>query len=148
MTKNGIRAIAIAGFTAGLLDLTQAIVLFGWTVPVSIAAGLVGRQTARSGGAGIYTLGVLLHFVIAVSFAAAYYFVSRRLRFLAEHWLVCGLFYGMAVELVMDLVVLPLSALHARGPFALTDLILGLAVHMVVVGVPIAYCVRRFGHTA
>jgi len=148
MTKNGIRAIAIAGFTAGLLDLTQAIVLFGWTVPVSIAAGLISRQTARSGGAGIYTLGVLLHFVIAVSFAAAYYFVSRRLRFLAEHWLVCGLFYGMAVELVMDLVVLPLSALHARGPFALTDLILGLAVHMVVVGVPIAYCVRRFGHTA
>ena len=56
----------------------------------------------------------------------------------------CGLFYGAAVELVMNLVVLPLSALHARGPYELHDLILGLVVHMVVVGLPIAYSVRRF----
>jgi hypothetical protein len=47
------------------------------------------------------------------------------------------LFFGAAVEEVMNLVVLPLSALHARGPYKLHDLILGLLVHMVVVGLPI-----------
>jgi len=57
---------------------------------------------------------------------------------------VCGLFYGAAVELVMSLVVLPLSALHARGPYQLYDLILGLVVHMAVVGLPIAFTVRWF----
>jgi len=40
--------------------------------------------------------------------------------------------------------VLPLSALHARGPYRLNDLILGLAVHMVVVGLPISYSTRRW----
>ena len=60
------------------------------------------------------------------------------------HPLVCGLFFGAAVEEVMSLVVLPLSALHARGPYALRELILGLLVHMIVVGLPISFSVRRF----
>jgi hypothetical protein len=54
------------------------------------------------------------------------------------------LFYGAAVEEVMNLIVLPLCALHARGPYHLRDLILGLLVHMVVVGLPISFSVRRF----
>jgi hypothetical protein len=57
---------------------------------------------------------------------------------------VCGLFYGMAVELVMGYIVLPLSALHDRGPYELRDVIQGLLVHMVVVGLPISFSVRRF----
>ncbi|HEY2546611.1 MAG TPA: hypothetical protein VGI46_11140 [Candidatus Acidoferrum sp.] len=44
----------------------------------------------------------------------------------------------------MSLVVLPLSALHAKGPYTLHDLLLGLGVHMVVIGLPIAFSVRRF----
>jgi len=87
----------------------------------------------------------LLHFFIACSAAAIYYGVSRKLRFLVEHPLVCGLFFGAAVEDVMSFIVLPLSALHARGPYRLHDLLLGLGVHMVVVGLPISYSVRRFG---
>jgi len=96
------------------------------------------------GGAGTYILGVLLHFFIAFSAAAVYYAASIRLVFLKEHPLVCGLFFGGAVQEVMNLVVLPLSALHARGPYKLHDLILGLVVHMVVIGLPISFSVRRF----
>ncbi len=44
----------------------------------------------------------------------------------------------------MTLVVLPLSALHARGPYRLQDLIVGLVVHMVVIGLPISYSVWKF----
>jgi hypothetical protein len=51
---------------------------------------------------------------------------------------------GAAVEEVMNLVVLPLSALHARGPYELHDLLQGLLVHMVVIGLPISFSVRRF----
>jgi hypothetical protein len=93
---------------------------------------------------GTYVLGVCLHFSIVCSAAAVYYAASRRLDFLIEHPLVCGLFFGAAVEEVMNLIVLPLSALRARGPYLLHDLILGLVVHMVVVGLPISYSVRRF----
>jgi len=143
MKRNGLLAIVVGGIAAGTLDLTQACLLFGWRIPLSIAAGLLGRA-AFKGGAGTYALGVFLHFFIALSFAAIYYAASRTLAFLKEHPLVCGLFYGMAVENTMNLVVLPLSALHARGPYTLHDLILGLVVHAVVVGLPIAYSVRRF----
>ncbi len=141
---NGLLAIAVGGGIAGTLDLLQACTLFGWKIPLVIAAGLLGRS-AFQGGAGTYVLGVLLHFFIACSAAAVYYGASRRLRFLIEYPLVCGLFFGAAVEDVMSFVVLPLSALHARGPYRLHDLLLGLGVHMVVVGLPISYSVRRFG---
>jgi len=141
--SNALLAIGVGGATAGGLDLIQACVLFGWRIPLVIAAGLLGRQ-ALHGGPATYALGVLLHFFIAFTIAAIYYAASRRLPFLAEHPLVCGLSYGAAVELVMNLVVLPLSALHSRGPYQLFDLIQGLLVHMVVVGLPVAFSIRRF----
>lgn len=141
--KSAVLAIAVGGLTAGTLDLTQALILFGPKVPLAIAGGLLGRQAFR-GGVGTYALGIVLHFFIALSAAAIYYAASRKLVFLREHWLVCGLFFGGAVEQVMNLVVLPLSALHERGPYELHDLILGLVVHMVVIGLPISYSVRRF----
>lgn len=139
---SALRAIAAGGVAAGALDLTQACILFGWRIPLVIAGGLLGPQ-AIHGGAGTYLLGVLLHFIIALSAAAIYFAASRRLSFLLEHPLVCGLFFGAAVEEVMNLIVLPLSALHARGPYELHDLIQGLLVHMIVVGLPISYSIRR-----
>jgi hypothetical protein len=141
--RSALLAIGVGGLIAGALDLLQACILFGWDIPLAIAAGLLGRQ-AFQGGVAIYVLGVLLHFFIALSAAAVYYAASRKLGFLKEHPLVCGLFFGAAVEEVMKLAVLPLSALHARGPYQLYDLILGLLVHMVVVGLPISFSVRRF----
>lgn len=141
--KNALLAIAVGGGIAGTLDLLQACILFGWDIPLAIAGGLLGRQ-AFQGGAGTYVLGVALHFFIACSAAAIYYGVSRKLIFMTEHPLVCGLFFGAAVQEVMNLVVLPLSALHSRGPYKLSDLILGLVVHMVVIGLPISFSVRRF----
>ena len=141
--RNILLAIATGGIIAGALDLLQACILFGWDIPLAIAGGLLGPN-AFHGGESTYVLGVLLHFFIALSFAAFYYVASRRLAFMTEHPMVCGLFYGAAVEEIMRLMVLPLSALHARGPYELHDLIQGLLVHMVVIGLPIAYSVRRF----
>src|SRR5437762_10258165 len=112
--RNAVLAIVIAGLSAGILDLTQALILFGTRVPLGIAAGLLGRQAAHGGGLGIYVLGVFLHFFIAFSAATAYYLASRRLKFLTEHWFICGLIYGAIVDQVMTLIVLPLSALHAH----------------------------------
>ena|SRR5438105_533113 len=113
-------------------------------VPLVIAAGLLGKGALHDGGAGTYVLGLFLHFFIAMSVATIYYAASRRLRFLIEHPLVCGLFYGAAVDQIMTLIVLPLSALHAAGPYKLHDLLLGIIVHSVVIGLPISFSVRRF----
>lgn len=140
--NRGLLTILAGGLSAGTLDLLQACILFGWKIPLVIAAGLLGRPAVH-GGVGTYALGVTLHFFIACSASSIYYAFSRKLKFMKEHWIVCGLFFGGAVEEVMNLVVLPLSALHARGPYQLHDLILGLVVHMLVIGLPIAYSVHR-----
>ncbi len=138
-----VRGIVATGAIAGVLDLGQALALFGWNTPFATAAGLLGRQALR-GGAGTWMLGVGLHFGIAVSSAAVYYAASRRLPFLVEHPLISGLYFGISVELVMNLIVLPLSALHSRGPYKLSNLLLGFGVHMLTVGLPIAFGTRYF----
>jgi hypothetical protein len=142
--SNAFKTIAIGGLITGTLDLMQASILFGWKIPLAIAGGLLGHE-ALHGGAGTYILGLVLHYFIASTATSIYYAASRKLVFLTENPLVCGLFFGMAVELVMGYVVLPLSALHASGPYDLRDVLQGFLVHMTVVGVPIAYVVRKFG---
>jgi hypothetical protein len=147
MKRNAFLTITVAGLSAGLIDLAQALILFGTRIPFGIAAGLIGRQAAHGGGLAVYVLGIFLHFFIATSAATVYYAASRWLRFLTEHWLICGLVYGAIVDQVMTLIVLPLSALHARGPFKLNDLLLGIGVHMITVGLPISLSVRTFSKT-
>jgi hypothetical protein len=138
-----LSSVFVGGLTAGVLDLTSAFIIYGWGVPRAIASGLLGRS-AFQGGSATYVLGIVLHFLIALSAAAVYYAASRKLEFLKEHPLVCGLFYGIAVFLVMNLIVLPLSAIHSRGPFPLNGLIQGLLVHMFCIGLPISFSVRQF----
>lgn len=142
-TQRLLRPIVIGGAIAGALDLTSAFFTFGLGVPRAIAAGLLGRQ-ALQGGAFTWILGLLLHFFIAFSVAAIYCFTSRRLAFLRDHWLVCGMFYGIAVYLVMNLIVLPLCGLHAAGPYQLRGLLQGLIVHMLIIGLPISLSLRKF----
>jgi len=55
---------------------------------------------------------------------------------------VCGLIFGAAVEEVM--IYFCRSPRSLEGPYQLHDLILGLLVHMIVVGLPISFSVRRF----
>jgi hypothetical protein len=141
--QSAILAVSVGGLVAGTLDLLQASIYFGWDIPLAIAGGLLGRK-AFDGGAGTYILGVCLHYFIALSAAALYYAASRRLIYLRESWIICGLFFGAAVDDFMRLVVLPLSALHSHGPYGLQDLLKGVCVHMVVVGLPIAFSVKRF----
>lgn len=140
---SALLAIVAGGLIAWLLDLAQVFILFGPKIPLLVAAGLIGTR-AFHGSTPTYILGLCLHFLICVCIAAIYYLASRRLGFLVEHPLVCGLFYGIAADLVMRLVVLPLSALHAIGPFTLHGEIQGLVIHMLVIGLPVSYSVRQF----
>lgn len=141
--SRALPAILVGGGIAGVFDLISAYITFGVNVPRGIAAGLLG-PSARQGGLGVYVLGLALHFFIALSAAAVYYAASRKLTFMIEHPLVCGLFFGIALFLVMNLIALPLSAIHFSGPYTLRGLIQGLLVHMILIGLPISYSVRRF----
>ncbi len=139
-----ILPIVVGGAIAGTLDLTAAFISFGHDMPRGIAAGLIGRQAALHGGFFPWVLGILLHYFIAFSAAAVYCLASRRLGFMRDHWIVSGIFFGIGLYLVMYLIVMPLCAFHFTGPYQLRGMIQGLLFHMIIIGLPIAFSLRRF----
>jgi hypothetical protein len=142
--QSPILAILVGGVVAGTLDATTAFITFGWGMTRGIASGVLGARAA-TGGTAVWLLGLALHFFIAISAAAIYYLASRRLTFLRDHFIVCGFFYGIAIFLVMNLIVVPLSAVpFAVGPFSVKALRQGLLVHMILIGLPISASVRIF----
>jgi len=137
--------ILIGGTLAGVFDEICAFVTMGWQVPRVVAAGLLGTWAIKSTGGWVWVLGVVLHFVVAFGAATVYCLASRRLPFLKEHFAVCGIFFGIAVFLVMYLVVMPLSALHYMGPYTHRTLVQGILVHMLLIGLPIGISLRWWG---
>jgi hypothetical protein len=141
-------AILTGGLTAGLLDHISAVLTYGWRVSRAVASGLLGKSAFNPANFTFaWPLGLFLQFFIAVCAAAIYCLASLRLRFLRDHWFVCGLFYGIAVFLVMNLIVLPLSAFpFPIGPFTLHGLLQGLLVHMFLIGLPISFSLRKLSN--
>jgi hypothetical protein len=140
-------AIVAGGVTAGILDAVAAFLMFGWPMPRGIASGLLGPR-AFHGGAATWVLGLFLHFLIAFTAAAIYCLASVRLTFLREHFIICGLYYGMTVFLFMNLVVLPLSAIHRSGPFNASGLLQGIFMQMLIIGLPISISTWKFAGQA
>src|SRR5262245_8768332 len=112
--KRSLSAAALGGGVGGALDIVYAIVLWGYILggsPVkvlqSVAAGLLGKA-AYEGGAGTATLGLALHFFIALCMALVYVLASRRLPVLVSRWKLMGVLYGLLLFAVMNFVVVPL----------------------------------------
>jgi uncharacterized membrane protein YagU involved in acid resistance len=149
--SSGFRAILWGGILAGVFDILFAFIYYGLLyrlTPIdilhSVASGLIGRDASRSGGLATAALGTVLHFIIAFGAATAYYIVSRKLGFLVRQAVVCGLLYGVVVYVVMNFVVLPLSAAPPRGVPPLSAMIIPVIGHMLLIGLPIALAVRRY----
>jgi hypothetical protein len=141
------RAILAAGFLAGALDILAAFAIYvprgasAVRILQSISAGLLGAAAAR-GGAPTAALGLVLQFVIATTAAAVYYVASQRIAMLTARPVVLGAVYGVVVWVVMNFVVVPLSAVPKR-PFDWSGAPLVLLVHVICVGIPIAVTLAR-----
>jgi hypothetical protein len=140
--------VLAGGFVAGALDITYAWLFWRLRsgVPAmrifqSVAAGLLGRASFE-GGARTAALGLALHFFIAVSMAFAYYLVARHWPLLWRRPVLCGAAYGLLLYGIMNYLVVPLSA-AARGSKDALWIGLSIAVHMALIGVPIALFTRR-----
>ncbi len=145
------QAIFWGGLIAGALDLAAACIA-SWLranvspvrVMQSIASGILG-PAAFQGGATTAVLGVVLHFLIATTATALFYFASRKLAFMIERPITWGLVYGVLVYLFMNFIVLPLSRFPApRTAPTLSGRMIGLLIIMFCIGLPIAIIVRRF----
>ena len=115
-------AIGWAGLLNGSLDITAALVVYGFfgarPIPIlqGIAAGLLGTH-AFQGGVAAAAFGLACHYFIAFSAATVYYLVRRALPLLLRHAVVCGVLYGVAVYFFMNRIVVSLSAAR-KYPFS------------------------------
>src|ERR1051325_10967327 len=142
-----LAVILRAGLTAGVMDITAALIVYAHWFSNSvrllqgIASGLLGKA-AFEGGLATAALGLLCHFTIATGAATVFYGASRLLPALTRYVLVTGPLYGIAVYFFMQLVVIPLSAIGPR-PFSWHLTLVGNAIHVCCVGLPIALTVRK-----
>lgn len=142
------RAILTGTLVVGVLDGLDAIVFFALRgvsadrVFQGIASGLLGRAAAVRGGLSTALLGLALHFFIALGVVTVYALASRRLGVLVRRPVLCGLVYGVLVWLVMNFVVIPLSAL-TPGPRNWIGIANGVLAHLFLVGLPTALIVSR-----
>jgi uncharacterized membrane protein YagU involved in acid resistance len=138
------------GLVAGTLDITDNLVfnlLRGITPKMVfqyIASGLIGSSSFQRGGASI-ALGVVLHYVIALTWTVAFYAASRKLPILSRRPVISGLLYGGVVYLFMTLIVLPLSRVpYAPRATTIASRINGVLAVLLFIGLTISLMVRRF----
>jgi hypothetical protein len=142
-----LRAAIAATLAVGILDALDGVAFYGITAhenPIEvlqfIASGALG-PSAYEGGLAAAGLGALVHFGIAGVAAATYLFAYSRSVAVRTHWVASGIAFGVGVWAVMNLVVVPLSAI-GQLPGAL-GVVHGLVGHVVTVGLTTAYVARR-----
>ena len=157
-----LKPILYAGALAGVLDITAACievyVNYGFAPPrllKGVASGLVGRS-ALEGGFATAALGLLMHFTMALTVAAIFYALSRRLPMPQKILgvVAVGLLYGAAVFAVNNYATAPFLSwirslyLHTpisfRHPMGWSQFV----IHLFCVGLPIALVMHRFAPAA
>jgi hypothetical protein len=140
------KAVLAGGLTAGILDITYAMVAYGLIgvspriILQSVASGWLGKS-AYSGGAPTAVLGLVSHLAITCAMAAVFIVAARRLALLRHQPMLGGAVFGLCAFVVMNYVVVPLSAaavVPPKGGF----LVGGLLAHVFLVGLPIALAAR------
>jgi hypothetical protein len=131
----GGAAVAILDGIAATIDFRMRGVSFArlWQV---VASGALGPSSFQRGTASVL-LGLAFHILIATTAALVFNVASNYVPALVAHYVICGVLYGLVVFAVMNLVVVPLSALPPR-PFSLAGTIRQIVIHIVCVGLPIS----------
>lgn len=147
MPASIVRPVLIATLIAGTLDIVSAFVFAGMAgaTPMAVlryvASGPFGDAITPT--TGWAAAGLLVHFAIMASMAAAYMAVARRVPALLRHAIVSGLLYGLSLWLIMYWIVKPLRWPDAPLPHGLWPIANQLFSHCILVGLPIALIARR-----
>lgn len=149
--KSKTKTIVSSGLIAGTLDIIAAITVYalilekttGTKILQSIASGIFKKE-AYTGGSLMALCGLVLHYIIAFSFAWFYFVIYPYLPILKKSVLLSGFIYGIFVWVIMNLIVLPivfpiLPEKHLDFPLLLSILIL-----IFCIGFPIAYITKKY----
>lgn len=147
-----LRLSVIGGLIIGAIHLViQAWIVFililklapSFTIGAQyIASGVIGNA-AYTGGFATALLGVILEVVMTIIIAGIFIFSADRIPLLRKNVIVGSLLYGIGVFVVMNFVVLPLSAATVSAPPPMGLLIEIIVEHMLLIGLPLGILVQR-----
>jgi uncharacterized membrane protein YagU involved in acid resistance len=107
-----------------------------------VASGVMGNA-AFAGGPATALLGLILDFFMTTVMAFVFILSVDRIPLLRRHLIPGSLLYGFGVFIVMNLIVLPLSAaptLPAPPMWLFIEIILE---HILLIGLPLGIVVQR-----
>ena len=107
-----------------------------------MASGALGNA-AFAGGIATALLGVLFHFLVSFVVAGVFILSADRIPLLRRYAIPGSLLYGFGVFIVMNLIVLPLSAAPPLPAPTTPQLIVMILDHILVIGLPLGIIVRR-----
>jgi hypothetical protein len=148
-SKTTVSTILMAGFFAGSLDLVAAILFYfikGGKDPLRVfqyIASAVFGQKAFSGGWEMGVLGILFHFIIAFSFTVLFFFLYKRWSALTKNIVFTAVFYGVAIWIIMNLVVLRITKLTLKQ-FVVAEVLSGISILIVAIGLPLTLIARKY----
>lgn len=148
MARSPLPAVALGGLVAGALDILYAFVFYHFrdvgpgAILRSVASGVLG-EAAYEGGTPAALLGLALHLTIALGWAALFVLAARRFPTLVRHAAVAGMVYGVVVYVLMNYVVVPLSASPLTPSHDPVVVVGGVLAHVFLIGLPIALIARR-----
>ena len=144
-----LRLSVIGGLIIGILHvLAQVGIVYGLILKSPfisslqyLASGAIGNA-AFTGGLATGLLGVILEFIITIIIAGIFILSADRIPLLRRHVIIGSLLYGFGVFIVMNFIVLPLSAappLPAPPLWLFIEIILE---HVLLIGLPLGLLVR------
>ena len=140
-----VKSSLSGGLVAGTVDIGAA-ALINMASPLrmllAIASGLLGKA-AFNGSDQVMLLGLVLQWGMSVLIAAIYSLAAHRFPELARRWVLGGALYGVIVFIVMNFLVVPLSAAPFRLHLTITAVSANLLA-MLVFGWIVAFTAHRF----
>jgi uncharacterized membrane protein SirB2 len=143
------KVILGATLLVGVLDISDALIFYGLrgvrpeTLLQAIAAHALGRSAFGMGHRGA-ALGLMFHFFIAFCATTVFLLAARKLPLGRHPWLY-GTAFGVALYIVMNYIVLPLTRVPPSSAFPpLVPFINGVAALIFCIGIPLAFLARRY----
>ena len=140
-----LKAILAAGIVAGSSDILAAVIVFPFilgagtpeSVLQSVAGGVHGKATF-SGGWNTALAGLFIHFCIAFIWAGIFVLLYNNFKKIISNKIILGIIYGCMVWLIMNYVVMPVSAYHHVTKWNWKFSPINLLIIIVCVGLPIS----------
>jgi hypothetical protein len=139
-----LRRAILGGLVAGTIDVGSASLINGISPIIilrAIACGILGMASFRE-GARSAVLGLLLQWAMSVIIALLYSSAVNRLAGLRQAWVAGGLIAGVFTFVIMNFVVVPLSAVGRMPHFTAGTFVENLAA-LLLFGLVIAFFARR-----